>query len=78
MKAVNAQFIQHGVKFVVEVGDLVDKTGSTAESVANSEDIRAAFAQELYNAGIGFFPLRGNHDSHPRPQPSSSASIPRR
>ena len=50
---------------MVEVGALVDKTGTTAESIANSEDIRAAFAQELYNAGIGFFPLRGNHDSHP-------------
>ena len=65
VKALNQQFIQHGVKFVVAVGDLVDKTGSTAESVANSEDIRAAFAQDLYNAGIGFFPLRGNHDSNP-------------
>ena len=69
VKAINQQFIEHGVKFVVEVGDLVDKlgdkkTGTTAESVANAEDVRAAFAQELYNAGIGFFPLRGNHDSH--------------
>ncbi len=69
VKATNKEFIKHGVKFVVEVGDLVDKTGSktstNAESIANSEDIRAVFAQELYNAGIGFFPLRGNHDGHP-------------
>ena len=27
------------------------------------EDPRALYAQSLYNAGIGFFPLRGNHDN---------------
>jgi hypothetical protein len=69
VKALNQQFIAKKVKFVVEVGDLVDKlgdkkTGVTAESIANAEGVRAAFAQELYNAGIGFFPLRGNHDAH--------------
>jgi hypothetical protein len=69
VKTLNQQFIEKKVKFVIEVGDLVDKigdkkTGTTAESIANAEDIRAAFAQELYNAGIGFFPVRGNHDSH--------------
>ena len=63
IKALNQEFINHGVKFVVEVGDLVDQTGSTPVSVATAEDTRAAFAQELYNAGIGFFPFRGNHDA---------------
>jgi Calcineurin-like phosphoesterase len=65
IKALNKQFADHHVKFVVQVGDLVDQTGSTTTSVANSEDVRAAFAQELFNAGIGFFPLPGNHDSQP-------------
>ena len=65
VKAVDKEFIKHKVDFVIEVGDLVDKTGNTADSVAASEGVRAAFAQELYNAGIGFFPVRGNHDSHP-------------
>ncbi len=69
VKAINQQFIAKKVNFVVAVGDLVDKlgdrkTGITAESIANAEGVRAAFAQELYNAGIGFFPLRGNHDAH--------------
>jgi len=69
VKAINQQFIVKKVKFVIEVGDLVDKlgdkkTGVTAETIANAEGVRAAFAQELYNAGIGFFPLRGNHDAH--------------
>lgn len=70
VKALNKQFIDRKVKFVFEVGDLVDKIGNkqaggtTTETIANAEDIRAVFAQDLYNAGIGFFPVRGNHDSH--------------
>jgi len=54
---VNEQFIEHGVKLVVAVGDLTDAAGPAAT------DLRAVYAQALYNAGIGFFPLRGNHDS---------------
>ena len=53
----NAQFIAKGVKFVIQVGDLTDD-GSNA-----ALDMRAEFAQALYNAGIGYFPLRGNHES---------------
>jgi hypothetical protein len=69
VNALNKQFIAKNVKFVIQVGDLVDKigdktAGTTAESIAASEDLRAVYAQELYNAGIGFFPVRGNHDSH--------------
>ena len=65
IRAINKQFIDHRVKFVIQVGDLVDQTGSTPTSIANSEDVRAGFAQELFNAGIGFYPLPGNHDSQP-------------
>ena len=50
-------FIAQGVKFVIAVGDTVD-TGSQTNM-----DIRALYAQDLYNAGIGFFPFRGNHES---------------
>ena len=64
IKALNQQFIKQRVRFVVQVGDLVDQTGSTAASIATAEDTRAAFAQELYNARVGFFPLRGNHDTN--------------
>jgi hypothetical protein len=53
----NTQFINKQVKFVVQVGDLTDD-GSNA-----ALDMRAEFAQALYNANIGFFPLRGNHES---------------
>lgn len=54
---IQKQFISSGVKFVVHVGDFCDATNSTA-----GQDTRALFAQSLYNAGIGFFPVRGNHD----------------
>jgi hypothetical protein len=58
--ALNQQFVNHGVKFVIQVGDLVD-----VESVSGVRSLqtRAAHAQALYNAGIGFFPVRGNHES---------------
>ena len=54
---VNQQFIDHGVKLVVAVGDLTDSASTF------NMDVRAVYSQALYNAGIGFFPLRGNHDS---------------
>ena len=53
----NAQFIAKGVKFVVAAGDVTDNGSNLAL------DTRAEFAQALYNAGIGFYPLRGNHES---------------
>jgi hypothetical protein len=55
------QFINAGVKFVVHVGDLADNPGGEANL---GDDTRALYAQSLYNAGIGFFPLRGNHDDN--------------
>ncbi len=54
---VNQQFIDQGVKFVIAVGDVTDNGSVLAL------DTRATFAQALYNAGIGFYPLRGNHES---------------
>jgi hypothetical protein len=56
IEQVNPQFINLGVQFVIQVGDLSD------EGLDASFATRATAAQELYNAGIGFFPLRGNHD----------------
>lgn len=63
IRQINAEFIRHNVKMVVQVGDLVDVYSSAAF------DTRAQGAQELIDAGIGFFPLRGNHES-----PSSAAN----
>jgi hypothetical protein len=53
----NAQFIAQGVKMVVQVGDLTDSGSNVALQTT------ALFRQALYNANIGFFPLRGNHES---------------
>ena len=57
IKQVDQQFIMAGVKLVVAVGDTVD-VGSKVNI-----DTRALYAQDLYNAGIGFYPLRGNHEA---------------
>ncbi len=62
----NAQFIQKKVKFVIQMGDgenYMDIGGITT---------RAAAAQALYTAGIGFFPMRGNHSQYflANPQPA--------
>jgi len=57
IKQIDPQFINAGVKFVIQVGDLTDNGTNVAL------DTRAAAAQDLYDAGIGFFPLRGNHEA---------------
>jgi hypothetical protein len=54
---VNRQFIEAGVKFVIQVGDLTDSGTDISEAT------RAAAAQPLIDAGIGFFPFRGNHET---------------
>ncbi len=53
----NQEFKNHGVKFVIQTGDLTEN-GNNLEM-----DTTATFRQALYNAGIGFYPLRGNHDT---------------
>lgn len=60
----NAEFVRHGVKFVVQVGDLVDKEDDAPNGHAGlrTMPVRAAAAQTLYDNGIGFYPLRGNHE----------------
>ena len=55
--AVNAEMVRHKVDFVVAVGDLAD--GSSLEAL----QLRNRHNETLYEAGIKFYPLRGNHDS---------------
>jgi hypothetical protein len=54
----NDQFIAHGVRFVVQLGDLTDRAGNAAMHT------HAQARQPLYDAGIGFFPVRGNHETY--------------
>lgn len=58
IKQLNTEFINKGVKFVVQTGDLEDSYS------ANAMNTTAVFRQDLYNAGIGFWPLRGNHENN--------------
>jgi hypothetical protein len=59
---INSKFIEAGVKFVIQVGDLTEN--------GNDADIatRTAAAEGLYRAGIGFFPMRGNHEVYAKPE----------
>jgi calcineurin-like phosphoesterase family protein len=57
IKQIDEQFIANEVKLVVHVGDMVD-VGSQ-----QNDYTRALYVQRLYNAGIGFYPLRGNHEA---------------
>jgi hypothetical protein len=56
IEQVNKRFIEAGVKFVIQVGDLSNSGTDSAEKT------RAQVAQPLYDANIGFFPMRGNHE----------------
>jgi len=57
IRQIDQEFIAKGVRLVVAVGDTVDKASKA------SLDTRALYAQDLYNAGIAFYPLRGNHEA---------------
>jgi len=74
--ALNQQFIDQDVKFVVQVGDLIDVESWTCPSSYSGDPFgnagktgirtlpyRAWAAQSLYDSGIGFFPVRGNHEA---------------
>ncbi|MBN1928303.1 MAG: metallophosphoesterase [Chlorobiaceae bacterium] len=57
IEQVNRQFIDAGVKFVIQVGDLSD------DGRELSQEVRVEAAQPLIDAGIGFFAFRGNHEA---------------
>ncbi len=57
IRQINRKFIEEKVAFVIQVGDLCDLYSNSAFNT------RADLAAELINEGIGFFPLRGNHES---------------
>lgn len=57
---VNQQFIAHGVDIVLAVGDLHDTMTPTAIQVRKDRN------KPLADAGIPFYPVRGNHDDERR------------
>ena len=58
--AINAEFVRQKVDFVIQVGDLAEKPTNIAFQT------RAKHNSVLAEAGIKFYPLRGNHDSDGR------------
>jgi len=52
------QMINNGVKFVAHMGDLTSNGAGTPNDI----NAHALFVQTLYNAGIGYFTMRGNHE----------------
>ncbi|MDR1484103.1 MAG: metallophosphoesterase [Planctomycetaceae bacterium] len=61
--AINIEMIRQNVDFVIQVGDLVETPSAVAFQT------RADRNKSLLNAGIKFYPLRGNHDSFVYPMP---------
>jgi hypothetical protein len=57
LKQIHQAFIAQGVRIVVDVGDCVDVSSTP------NLDARALYVQDLYNAGIAYYPLRGNHEA---------------
>jgi hypothetical protein len=70
IQQLNQQFINRGVKFVIQVGDLTE-SGYDADIA-----VRAQAAKMLYDNGIGFFPMRGNHETYAAPAGSNFYGIP--
>jgi len=58
IRKLNEALIAHDVRFVIQLGDLTDRAGDAAIYT------HAAARQPLYDAGIGFFPVRGNHETY--------------
>jgi len=56
MNQILPKFVEQKVRFVLQFGDLTDN-GSNA-----GLDVWGVAAQQLYDAGIGFYPVRGNHE----------------
>ncbi|MDR2762385.1 MAG: metallophosphoesterase [Planctomycetaceae bacterium] len=55
--AINSEMIRQKVDLVIQVGDLVEHSSAIAF------ETRAARNQSILDAGIKYYPLRGNHDS---------------
>ncbi|MGA4506415.1 metallophosphoesterase family protein [Propionibacteriaceae bacterium G1746] len=62
------QLLAKDVKFVVQVGDNVDQehNGYNGQSEVRTLPIKAQTVQPLYDAGVGFYTLRGNHEASAR------------
>ncbi|GHC11140.1 LamG-like jellyroll fold domain-containing protein [Cerasicoccus arenae] len=73
--AIAAQFIAHAPKFIIHVGDITDGNSSNGDTkFAQLEDLKALLVNPLAENGIGYYPVRGNHDSNAYQHTSSNVS----
>ncbi len=70
VEQINRKFIDVKAKFVIQVGDLTERGNDAGIAT------RAAAAEPLYRVGIGFFPMRGNHDAYAKPEGVNQYGIP--
>ncbi len=63
--AIAARFIEHDPAFIIHVGDVTDGNSSDGNTkFAQLEDLKELLVNPLADHGIGFYPVRGNHDSN--------------
>ncbi|MFC7457417.1 metallophosphoesterase family protein [Brachybacterium sp. GCM10030267] len=64
-RMINERMIDEGAAFLVQVGDNVDREEDSynGRPDVRTLPIKGELVQPLYDAGIGFYTLRGNHES---------------
>jgi predicted alpha-1,2-mannosidase len=73
--AVATELINQAPDFVIHVGDVTDGNSSDGDTkLAELEYLKEVLVTPLAEAGIGFYPVRGNHDSNAYQNTSSDVS----
>jgi predicted alpha-1,2-mannosidase len=73
--AVANQLISQAPDFVIHVGDVTDGNSSDGDTkLAELEYLKEVLVTPLAEEGIGFYPVRGNHDSNAYNNTSSDVS----
>ncbi|MDP0495220.1 MAG: LamG-like jellyroll fold domain-containing protein, partial [Verrucomicrobiota bacterium JB024] len=73
--AIAQRFIGHAPAFIIHVGDVTDGNSSSGDTkLSQLEDLKDLLVNPLAEHGIGFYPVRGNHDSNAYANTSSGVS----
>jgi len=73
--AIAQRFIGHEPAFIIHVGDVTDGNSSNGDTkLAELEYLKSLLVNPLAEHGIGFYPVRGNHDSNAYRGTSSGVS----
>ncbi|MGE9291357.1 MAG: metallophosphoesterase family protein [Puniceicoccales bacterium] len=75
VNAIASRIIEHSPEFVIHVGDVTDGNSSNGDvKLAQLEYLKELLVEPLADEGIGFYPVRGNHDSNAYLQTSRGVS----